>query len=322
MNILKTLIIFLLALNSLPAVANDSMGFVGTGGVQYLKNRHIAMQNEDLFISQKQIRVAYRFFNESHQDIRETVLFPLPMVDGFGEGDFADTPELIKSFVVEANGKRIQPQAHVRSYLYPVDVDGNVQSQRQPIDVTAALKRCGLSDSELMNPWTFKHNGEKLAQKIASCQDKQIQNITSGKSSHVFPAAQIVYSWTQLFKARSTTEIKHRYRPLVGGGAYFDPKANSDFAKTYCIDDHFRRDFQKRQGIAVHNALSYVLTTGANWARPIGTFRLTIERDAKELVSLCWDKSLKKVSPTRFVAEKTHFLPKRDLDIVFVSVEK
>lgn len=36
--------------------ANDSTGYVGTGGIQYLKNAQVAMQSEDLFISKKIIK--------------------------------------------------------------------------------------------------------------------------------------------------------------------------------------------------------------------------------------------------------------------------
>jgi len=71
---------------------------------------------------------------------------------------------------------------------------------------------------------------------------------------------------------------------------------------------------------APYQALSYILTTGANWAKPIADFKLTVERDAGELVSFCWDGEVKKISPTRFEMRKKNFLPKRDLDLIFVHV--
>lgn len=37
-------------------LANDSTGYVGTGGIQYLKNSQIAMQSEDLFISKNELK--------------------------------------------------------------------------------------------------------------------------------------------------------------------------------------------------------------------------------------------------------------------------
>ena len=57
--------------------ANDSTGYVSTGGVQYLKNNNIQMYSEDLFISKNQIKVDYQFKNLTNKDISETVLFPL-----------------------------------------------------------------------------------------------------------------------------------------------------------------------------------------------------------------------------------------------------
>jgi len=41
------------------AQANDSTGYIGTGGVEYLKNKNISMHSEDLYISKDKIRVNY-----------------------------------------------------------------------------------------------------------------------------------------------------------------------------------------------------------------------------------------------------------------------
>lgn len=35
--------------------ANDSTGYVSTGGIQYIKNKNIAMENEDLYKSGNQV---------------------------------------------------------------------------------------------------------------------------------------------------------------------------------------------------------------------------------------------------------------------------
>lgn len=61
---------------SMQISANDSTGFVATGGVQYLKNPKISMQSEDLFISKNIIRVNYQFKNLTTQDITELFYFP------------------------------------------------------------------------------------------------------------------------------------------------------------------------------------------------------------------------------------------------------
>ncbi len=78
------------------SLANDSTGYVGTGGIQYLKNSQVAMQSEDLFISKKMIKVDYLYKNLSNKDVTETILFPLPRVDNFFEADFANTGSTFK----------------------------------------------------------------------------------------------------------------------------------------------------------------------------------------------------------------------------------
>ena len=76
-------IIGILAFISMQISANDSTGYVSTGGVQYLKNNNIQMYSEDLFISKNQIKVDYQFKNLTNKDISETVLFPLPPIENF-----------------------------------------------------------------------------------------------------------------------------------------------------------------------------------------------------------------------------------------------
>ena len=308
----KALILLLLLTGA--AHANDSMGTVSTSGIKYLKNPHIDMQSEDLHISEKQIRVHYKFKNTTAQDITETVLFPLPIVPAFTVSDFADTKGLVDSFRIYVNGKSVRPQAHVRAYFE--------RRNGSLVDVTADLKKCGLSDQELMHPWTQKQDGEKIDSKIRACRSAKVQSMLP-KQPDELPdwSAQIVYSWKQTFKAGSVTEIKHQYTPLVGGSFLPSLKAKDSkaFIDEYCMDENFLKNFKTVEGGSkVYHYLGYVLTTGANWAKPIGKFTLTIDREPNTVISLCWDKSLRKVGPNRFQAVKENFLPKKDLDIIFV----
>ena len=307
----KALILLLLLAGA--AHANDSTGTVSTSGIKYLKNPHIDMQSEDLYISENQIRVHYRFKNTSSQDIIETVLFPLPIVPAFIDYDFADTKGLVDSFRIYADGKPVRPQTHVRAYFE--------RSNGSLVDVTADLKKCGLSDQELMHPWTKKQDGEKIDSKIRACRSAKVQSMLP-KQPDELPdwSSQIVYSWKQTFKAGSVTEIKHQYTPLVGGSFLPSLKAKDSkaFIDEYCMDENFLKNFKTVEGDKVYHHLGYILTTGANWAKPIGKFTLTIDREPNTVLSLCWDKSLRKVGPNRFQAVKENFLPKKDLDIIFV----
>ncbi|MEG0488976.1 MAG: DUF4424 family protein, partial [Acinetobacter sp.] len=53
---MKTILLITSICITSAVVANDSVGYVGTGGIEYLKNKNIAMQSEDLFISKKKIK--------------------------------------------------------------------------------------------------------------------------------------------------------------------------------------------------------------------------------------------------------------------------
>ena len=64
--------------------------------------------------------------------------------------------------------------------------------------------------------------------------------------------------------------------------------------------------------------IAYVLTTGANWAGPIGDFHLTVDKGAPDsLVSFCAD-GVKKIGPTLFEVRHANFTPTRDLHVLIL----
>ncbi|MBS1240483.1 MAG: hypothetical protein H6R45_1189, partial [Proteobacteria bacterium] len=144
----------------------------------------------------------------------------------------------------------------------------------------------------------------------------------------------------QVFPAGATVHVSHRYTPMIGGsvGGRLDHYGEADYAEDsawyrqkYCTDAAFIAGFRKRQRGADAKAraggyigygetwIGYVLSTGANWKGPIGTFRLTVDKGkAENLVSFCMD-GVKKVSPTRFEVRKANYEPDRDLNILIVQ---
>jgi hypothetical protein len=65
--------------------------------------------------------------------------------------------------------------------------------------------------------------------------------------------------------------------------------------------------------------IEYVLRTGANWAGPIGSFRLVVDKgDADSLISFCGE-GVKRLSPTQFEMRATDFVPRRDLSILILK---
>ena len=311
-------IVALCVLIAMQVSANDSTGFVATGGVQYLKNPNISMQSEDLFISKNIIRVNYQFKNLTAQNRTETILFPLTKVQNYIEYDYADVTGLTHSFKVQVNGQSIKPQSHVRAFL-PSNEQEFIEDGDFQADVTDELTACGLTQQELMQPWQAENADTNVViqQKITACKNVKVQNLLKIQDEDVIRwQSQIIYSWQQNFKANAITRIQHEYAPLVGGSVGLSLEES---AKTYCMDQHFQAGLKKAKSQnAPYQALGYILKTGANWAKPIQNFKLTIERDPNELVSFCWNGQVKKISATQFQITEKNFVPKQDLDIIFV----
>ena len=65
--------------------------------------------------------------------------------------------------------------------------------------------------------------------------------------------------------------------------------------------------------------IAYILTTGANWARPIRRFRLVVDKaDPSNLVSFC-GKGVRKISDTQFELVRNDFTPQAELDVLILK---
>lgn len=312
-SILGTLFVALLSMN---VNANDSTGFVSTGGVEYIKNDKIAMQKERLFVSLDNIKVDYEYKNLSAQDVTETVLFPLPEIT-YGYEEFADTEMMLKSFKIIANEQEIQPEIHVRAFAYQFDNNGKITLRE---DITAAAKACGLTDKDLIEHWNRSIN-EKIDEKLSAC-----EGVAKFKKDNSLNwTSQIIYSWQQTFKGNAITKIHHEYKPLIGSGVQLDQQlTNAENAKalkaTYCLDEKQVKQLNKKQAGSYFQQIGYILKTGANWAKPIKDFRLTVERPKNSYVSFCWNGKgkVKKVGKNQFQVKEKNFLPQQDLDLIFI----
>lgn len=300
----------------LPAmgIANDGTGTVGTGGVEYIKNDKIAMVTEDLFISPKEIKVRYQYENLTDQDITENILFPLPKVDAIQDLPFADTKGLIDSFTIISDGKSVKPKVHPRAYMFYANQD-------KLEDVTEALQSCGLTDEELLSPWTAKVDMDKVDQKVQKCQHEKIQQLGYQNDGYRTWQAEVIYSWQQTFKANGMTKIEHTYQPLVGGGLSLEIglKEKNGPKEMYCISDKLEKRLYKvaKKTNGAHDQLGYILKTGANWAKPIRQFNLTVTAPKNQTIAFCWNGKVKRVSDQKVTVSEQNFLPKQDLDILF-----
>ena len=122
----------------------------------------------------------------------------------------------------------------------------------------------------------------------------------------------------QTFPPRREVIVEHQYRPSVGISSdtilrriLRSNKALSSevegYRKDYCISDAFLAQLDARAGNGEINEpmigeqrINYVLKSGADWAGPIGSFKLTIDPGASDrLVSFC-PGQLKPTAPNAF----------------------
>lgn len=323
----QLLIAVLLGLAVLPAAANDSMAELKTGGLAYVRTDAVSMVREDLFVSQKQIRVDYVFRNHTGQAVTSIIAFPMPDVTGNPyEGQPIPDPVSANflDFSVRVDGKAITPTLSQRAIAFG-------------IDVTEALKA---HDIPLLPSYEATHDLllKLPASVVADWTERGIvvdDVYDAGQGVQHDPSAvwtlQSRFWWKMTFPAGQDVHVSHSYTPSLGGAAgiffLYEGKRTSEYAayaERYCIDASFeaavkRRLVQSGDGASLFEQnISYILGTGRNWAGPIGTFHLTVDKGAVEnLVSFC-GRGVTKTGPTRFELTYKDFVPERDLDVLFL----
>lgn len=311
---------------AVPAQANDSTATVGAGGLVLQKSDSIAMVSEDLFVSVDEIRVGYRFRNVTAVPVTTIVAFPMPprrMSDEYG-GDVA-YPE---GFRTSVDGRPVKVRLERKAVVKGKDLSARLDALGVPIApesinaATAAMDRLPAArKAELI--------------RLGLAGEEEWDDDGKGMKKHLIPLWTVEdrYWWRQTFAPGRDVRIDHRYIPGAGGSvdsmlAFPDlrdrPERQAMIAR-YCIDKAFIAAVDKhltrgRDGsIMPERRVDYILTTGATWAKPIGTFRLVVDKGRPEnLVSFCGE-GVKKISPTRFEMVKRNWRPTRDLEVLILE---
>ncbi|MCC6915558.1 MAG: DUF4424 family protein [Rhodospirillaceae bacterium] len=291
----------------LPAAADDSVAVIGAGGIELLKSDRIAMREQDLVLSPRQVRTRFVFRNESAEDIRTLVAFVMPDVaadDLLKRGDDGVLAHL--SFTVDVDGQRVEPQAEIRARL-----GGE--------DVTAKLKHHGITLQER----------QKFADIVrdANLTLEQIDGLRrEGLLHELHPGlpgwdTRIRLYWEQVFPAGKSVEIAHTYVPFLGTDN-IPPSALAlpSFTDQFCITEAQKSaasEILKKQPSAVRY-LDYILSTGANWKGPIGRLSISLEtHHAKDVAAACIP-GLAAHGPTSRRATMTDVKPQQDIRVLFV----
>lgn len=301
------------------AHANDSAAALAIGGITMTKSEAIRMDSEDLFVSEKAVRVKYRFTNTSAQDIETLVAFPLPDHTASPVTSIPDYKEL--NFQTLIDGQ-------------PTKLDFMQRAIFNGRDVTERVTRLGLPVMPLFEVFEKALKALPKSELDALVRDGLLQNIGDAKNPDWENrwVTRTIVTRRQVFPAGRTISVEHSYAPMPGGsvgGAFNREYRNTpEFAqkrREFCVDNDFIRAFDARQAkLKEPHAysevwLAYVLKTGANWAGPIGDFRLVIDKGAADsLVSFC-GTGVKKIGPTQFEVRYRNFVPREDLNVLIVK---
>jgi hypothetical protein len=312
------------------ALANDTTAQLGTGGLIFVRTDAVAMESEDLYISPEEVRVAYTFRNISEGDVESVVAFPMPDIEANPYANVS-IPDMASDnfldFTVTVDGKPLEPTLDQRAFAAEVDVTDDLKAAGIPL----------LPFGEAAEKALAKLPDGKRADWIS----RGIVMIDTydggeGMKDHTIPfwTLKSTYWWRMSFPKGKAVDVRHSYKPSVGAtvGLTFvtDGKVGGEqrdlYRQKYCIDGAFERAVQKAVDAAeeyvtpyYENWISYVLTTGGNWAANIGSFKLTIDKGkADSLVSFCGE-GVKKTGPTTFEMTATDFYPQKDIEILILD---
>jgi len=315
---------------SSPARANDSSAELAIGGLTFTKNADVSMESEELKIGLDAVAVRYVFLNRSTKPVTLTVAFPLPdinLADASTTAFPVGNPLNFVGFSTRIDGK-------------PVSFSTNQQAFSNNKNVTATLTEMGIpifpvgAEQLKINDLTEQVRTRAVAQGLL------VESGTNDKGMPLYDA-----TWTlrtsivrqQSFPPGKPVTVEHRYRTSVGMS--FDTilrqglRQNKNlqpevlrYKSKYCVDDNFlklvdglRAGDRPGKPRIIERRISYVLTTGANWAGPIKDFRLVVDKgNAERIVSLC-GQDIKEISATQLELRAADFTPKQDLEILIVG---
>ncbi len=324
-----------LAWSSAPSRADDSTATLGAGGLALEKTDKIALVSEDLTLSPTAVKVSYRFRNLTNADCETIVAFPMPDVTGSVDMMIAIPDpghDNFLRFTTRVDGSQVDSQVEQRAFL--------TAPGKPDVEITERLKGLGVP----LVP-TMEAAGAALAA-LSAPQRKALADagivypldVDVGKGAHT----EWTPLWTlrskfwrkQVFPAGRDLLVEQTYTPGTGsqstltfGAPDLSATQLAHYRETYCTDGPFRSAVQSlyrktnapnAKVSAFEEYLSYVITSGADWAGPIGTFRLVVDKGDATLVSFCGD-GVRKIGPTTFEMIAKDYTPKRDIDVLFIK---
>lgn len=305
----RPFLIHLVSLFLFPCIvlADDSMVALGAGGIELLRSEHVVMEEQDLFLSSREVRTRFLFRNESDGDIETLVAFVMPDVfpeDLFKREDVSLLRQL--DFRLTVNGRRLGPKADIRAIL-----DGK--------DVTDRLRALGIAlDGEggFLSIIPADLDPARRASLRAEGLLHPLHPDTPGWTTRVR-----LY-WEQRFPAGAQVEIEHAYAPFLGAENLTPESLDvPSVAEAVCLSGASRRRARAllQQPGSQARTLDYVLSTGSNWKGRIRALAVTIEKQNEaDVVSACLP-GLKPQGRLAYGVLMRNATPTQDIHVLFIE---
>jgi hypothetical protein len=299
-----TFIAILALISAIGARADDGPAAVGVGAISFTKISSIRMAAEDLYISPLRIRVRFEFANDTANDVRTVVAFPLPDIDLHHIWESESAPGI--PFPNSVNFVGFKATADDKPIIFKTEQRALIGAK----DVTDVAKSTGIPLSWL----AIGSNG------IDALPRGRLEPLVRAGAVGVsggeyFPKwlVRTRFYWTQVFPARRHVVIEHTYQPL-DGWMYSDIALQS---RQFCPDTLTRVS-------AVFNSSAhetdYILMTAKGWRGPIGRFHLTLDKlKAWNAVSLCWNGEFRRTGLTTYEYTKENFTPTQDIRMIVLQ---
>jgi hypothetical protein len=318
-----------------PALANDTTAELGTGGLVFITTDQLKMKSEDLFISPTEVKVTYQFQNLTDEPLDVLVAFPMPDIEGSGDFNVAvpdRESDNLFGFETTFRGEPIEATIHQQAFAFNLDQSAVLEEMGVPLTPFGDRTRDILQGLDEDSIARLLHLGLVIPMEYGDADGKW--------TTYYEPVWTLrsTYSWEAHFEPNETVEVVHSYTPSVGGTVavtFLSPPDEygdraGDYKRKYCTDDALIRAVKKTltspeeyySAPFYESWITYIWSTGNNWAGPIEEFTLTIDKgDAKNLVSFCWDGDVKKIGPTTFQMTAKDWYPpwERELDILILD---
>jgi hypothetical protein len=284
----------------------------------------VRMASEELYLSMDAVRVTYRFENLTDEEQRVLVAFPMPGITGdfYSDGSYpTDDPENIFGFSTTFDGVPVEAELH--QYAFALGVNRTKELQKYGLPLAPHVAATEHAVNALPEADAAYLAGLGL-----------LENNGWGDESYYTPiwTMESAYTWEAVFPPSRTVVVEHAYTPGIGGTSMVsflseESRSLARYVDKYCLDDPVINAVKRNlvnpdelwSAPYYESWLSYVLSTGENWAGSIGEFRLIVDKGRPEnFVSFCGENVVK-TSPTTFEITETDFYPWGDIHVLFLN---